>query len=130
MVASLITNFRRLFHWLITGNDYHYCELCNVTEPHNVAVKSPSRFDDATRANLQPVHFAANSPTRIINYWSDSGHFFRWSYRKDQLQQVQRHLGKIAADPAIEFTWHDAARVCELIRFMELTQDCQDVVGW
>jgi membrane peptidoglycan carboxypeptidase len=36
---------------------------------------------------------------------------YLWLYRDDQLPDVQRSLGRTAANPDLAFTWHDAA-VC------------------
>lgn len=141
---SLVEKLRRMFCWLVYGNDYHHCDNCNQVEvmrglPKRIICRRG--FDNVIEVHKKQISKAEKEmeaaagpldqpPTRFISYWSDSGHFFKWSYRKDQLQQVQRHIGRIAADPLIEFNWHDAARVNELIRFTELADDCQDVVGW
>lgn len=67
--------------------------------------------------------------TRTIDYWAESGHFFRWQYTADTLQQTWQHVANLADDPCIELSWPDVARVHYMIEIMEATQDCRDVVG-
>ena len=77
---------------------------------------------------------AATMPTkprgiRTINYWSESGHFWRWQYNETTIQDTFTHIMDLADDPNMPFTFGDAMRAHELLTFMELTMDCQDVVG-
>lgn len=67
--------------------------------------------------------------TRTINYWSESGHFWRWQYNETTIQDTFTHIIDLADDPTMPFTFGDAMRAHELLHFMELTMDCQDVVG-
>jgi hypothetical protein len=69
------------------------------------------------------------SGTRTINYWSESGHFWRWQYNETTIQDTFTHIMDLADDPTMPFTFGDAMRAHELLQFMELTMDCQDVVG-
>jgi len=67
--------------------------------------------------------------TRTINYWSESGHFWRWQYNETTIQDTFTHIMDLADDPTMPFTFGDAMRAHELLHFMELTMDCHDVVG-
>jgi len=67
---------------------------------------------------------------RTINYWSDSGHFWRWQYDESTIQDTFTHILDLADDPTMPFTFSDAMRAHELLRVTELTMDCQDVVGF
>lgn len=68
--------------------------------------------------------------TRTINYWSNSGHFWRWQYNENTIQKTFNHIMDLAEDPTVPFTFDDSINAHELLRLMELTMDCQDVVGF
>jgi hypothetical protein len=128
MVASIRNALNRIsstwelfFDWLTLANEF---EKLQKSEAETSSV--PSAKQPGTSITLP----AKLSGTRIINYWSESGEFFQWRYTAATMQATHQHIAFLADDPLIDFTWSDVARVHEMMRFMELTMDCQDVVGW
>jgi hypothetical protein len=48
------------------------------------------------------------SDLNILGYLR-ADEFYLWLYRDDQLADVQRSLGRTAANPDLSFNWYDAA---------------------
>lgn len=146
--AKLHRTAKRFLSWLILGHSYRYCLRCEQmsADPKYVwdqvnqggcleAWDCPSACSCEPVCSSQPAASPFKStvtvlPTRTLSYWSAGGEFYRWRYTAATLQQVHVHVARLADDPTFNFTWDDAARVHGLIRFMDLTEDCQDVVGW
>ena len=118
----------QLFNWLVqcdvpAGGDMRlYCQDVS----RRIAEQKPQAMQVADLADYQ----TATQHTRTINYWSEHGEFFRWRYTVATMNQTYMHVASLADDRTVNFTWDDVVRVHGLIRFMELTQDCQDAVGW
>jgi hypothetical protein len=103
----------------------------DLAEGHNVPGGNAVTVNQVVDCLAQHQAKQAMVPhTRVISYWSEGGHFFRWTYTAATLQRTYQHVAFLAEDTLVEFTWEDVRRVHEMMRFMELTIDCQDVVGW
>ena len=110
-----------LFNWLIR---------CDVPSGGDMRLYCEEVSQRIAQQQSQQPQAQATPATRTINYWSEGGEFFRWRYTAATMNQTYMHVASLADDRTINFTWDDVVRVHGLIRFMELTQDCQDAVGW
>lgn len=58
------------------------------------------------------------------------GHRYYWAWTPETSRQVKRETGLAAADPEQPLTWHDAARITQQMREMELHWQILIGAGW
>lgn len=100
-MKTLLKRTAILLAWLVGARDALPAGDCNV------------------RSAQFPASIAPARPNRICEYIAADGQTYLWIYHNSRQREVLREIGRLAADPASSFAWHDAAVCCKQVKGMD-----------